>query len=238
MNIAVDIGNTLIKVGVFEGELLIKSFVIGDQAGLLQYLIEEEPENIILSSVRTDFQQLIDRLRSTISTLVLSSDTNIPLKNLYKTPSTLGSDRLAGVVGATTLYPGVNILVIDAGTCITYDFVDYQNQYFGGSISPGIKMRFQALQHFTGKLPQVESSEIDYLVGKSTKESILSGVINGVLFEFEGFINKYQQTYSQVNVVVTGGDALSFKSKTNRNIFVLPDLLLIGLNRILLNNIS
>jgi type III pantothenate kinase len=128
--------------------------------------------------------------------------------------------------------------VIDAGTCIKCDFIDQEGSFQGGSISPGVKMRLEALNHYTAKLPLIEKKNIDFIVGKTTEESILNGVMNGALFEIEGFIENYIKIFPQLNVILTGGDLGSFESKIKQHIFVVPNLVLLGLNKILLYNLS
>src|SRR5690606_34521365 len=165
----------------------------------------------------------------------------IPITNGYATPETLGADRLAGVIGAKNIYPENPVLVIDAGTCITYDFIDKAGFYAGGSISPGLRMRFKAMNHFTGKLPEVE---VDMNItgfkssyGKDTQESLISGVVNGLLFEVEGFIKKYNNQYLDLRVILCGGDSTFFDTRLKNSIFahqilLEPNLVMIGLNTV------
>ncbi len=147
-------------------------------------------------------------------------------------------DRLAGVCGAIELFKETDTLVIDAGTCITYDFVDKQKNYFGGSISPGLKMRFKAVHTFTAKLPLVDSANAVGLIGDSTESSIQSGVINGMIAEIEGIIMRYQDKYPGLRVILCGGDTAFFENKLKASIFAAPDLVLIGLNSILIYNVN
>jgi type III pantothenate kinase len=165
--------------------------------------------------------------------LVLNSTTPIPVSNCYKTPNTLGNDRIALVVGATVHYSGHNVLVIDAGTCITYDFINAEQEYLGGSISPGIRMRYSALHQYTSQLPMLKTEEKAALIGGDTEESIHSGVINGVLAEIDGVIQRYIEQYPDVKVVVTGGNVKLFDKGLKNTIFASPNLLMEGLNKIL-----
>ena len=166
-----------------------------------------------------------------------SSERPMPIKNLYVSTTTLGSDRLAASIGAYSLYPQKNVLVIDAGTCLKFNFTSGNGEYLGGAISPGLQMRFKALQQFTDKLPLVPFDEnFNKLIGETTQESILSGVINGILQEVEGTINEYKKLYPDLTIVITGGDTDFFAKHLKNRIFTHPDLVLIGLNEILIFN--
>ncbi|UII28675.1 type III pantothenate kinase [Fulvivirga maritima] len=164
---------------------------------------------------------------------------NLPLPFTidYKTPQTLGRDRVAGVAGGQYIFPNANTLVIDLGTCITYDIIDAKNVYHGGGISPGLKMRFKSLHNFTAKLPLIEPTNDFELIGQSTKESILSGVINGMISEIDGIIRMYTDKFAHLQIIMCGGDAKFFENRIKANIFVAPELVLTGLNRILLYNV-
>ncbi len=166
--------------------------------------------------------------------LALSHTTPLPLENLYKTPETLGKDRIAAIVATSINYKGENVLVIDMGTCVTYDFLNANNQYLGGAISPGFEMRFKALNTFTGKLPKVEyKQDTPELIGNSTKNSILSGVFNGLKHEIQETINQYNLQYNNLKVVLTGGDIKLFDLEPKNRIFADKFLVLKGLNEIL-----
>jgi type III pantothenate kinase len=147
-------------------------------------------------------------------------------------------DRIAGVCGAIQLFPGSNNLVIDAGTCITYDFVDEMAQYHGGGISPGLNMRFKAVHTFTAKLPLVSAKAGVDLIGTTTETSIQSGVINGLLSEIEGTIGRYAVKFPGLKVILCGGDAGFFENQLKATIFAVPDLVLFGLNSILIHNVN
>jgi len=236
MNLVIDVGNTLIKAGIFEGKKLIcletttkldKSFV--------EFLLRQYPsiEKGIFSIVGKVEPEIIQFLTEEKNFLEFSGSTPVPVINLYRTPKTLGSDRLAAVVSAHLLYPEDALLVIDAGTCITYDFLTSANEYIGGGISPGIKLRFKSLNDYTSKLPLLEPAEIDYLAGKTTHESIMSGVMNGIICEIKGLIDWYSRQYESHKVVMTGGDLLFFEKPLKSIIFAVPNLVLLGLNEIL-----
>ncbi|CAG0961738.1 MAG: type III pantothenate kinase [Bacteroidetes bacterium] len=168
----------------------------------------------------------------------LSHNSELPIKNLYLTPHTLGNDRLAAVMGAQELYPQKNILIIDAGTCITYDILTAKKEYLGGAISPGIYLRLKALHTFTGKLPLVNAKHKIYnLTGNNTQSSILSGVYNGTISEIDSMINKYHSVYKNLTVILTGGDAPYFEKALKNRIFARPELVITGLYKIFtLNN--
>jgi type III pantothenate kinase len=183
-------------------------------------------------------REIIDYLGNLYETCIeLDHSTPIPLENSYRTPETLGYDRIAAAVGAYTIYPGKNVLVIDAGTAITYDIVTSEGTFVGGNISPGLDIRFKSLNKYTNRLPQLERpGEKPGLLGSSTSEAIQSGIVNGLLFEVDGFIEAFKGKYAKLQVVLTGGDAKYFEGKLKSSIFVDLNLNLIGLNRILEHN--
>ena len=247
MNLVIDIGNTLTKTAIFNGKEL-SSFSSYEKFSVdaLKGLFEKNPsiKNVILSSVIDHEKELNEFLKSTSNFIELTHQTKTPLENLYQSSETLGKDRLASAVGANFLFSNQNILAVDAGTCIKYDFVNDKNQYLGGSISPGIDMRFKALHKFTDKLPQLTYQDFDKLTGASTEESILSGVMNGVVEEVKGIIHRYEQQYPDIKVVFTGGYLKFFerifniRSNEKSNIFADSFLVLKGLNVILNYNVK
>ena len=168
--------------------------------------------------------------------LRLGADTPLPVENLYETPRTLGYDRMAAVVGAAERFPGRDILVIDAGTCITYEFVDAAGRYHGGNISPGLQMRFRALNHYTGRLPLVEAEGRLLPMGKDTETAIRAGVLKGIEYEMAGYIRAMKDKYPELLVFLTGGDEFSFDTNLKSIIFADRFLVLKGLNRILIYN--
>jgi type III pantothenate kinase len=163
----------------------------------------------------------------------LTEETKIPIVNLYETPSSLGKDRLASAVAASFLFPKQNAIVINAGTCITMDFVDKNNQYHGGNISPGIAMRLKAMNKFTARLPLVEACLNKNLIGKTTKEALQNGAVRGAIYEVEAFISRLTKEYGSLKVIISGGDAYFFGNQSNFKIFAHPNLVLAGLNEIL-----
>ena len=192
-------------------------------------------ENAIVSSV---VNKSLDLSRYNFKIIQLKSNTPIPIKNIYKSPQTLGIDRLANAVGAWFKNPQKNSLVIDLGTCIKYDLVGAEGSYLGGNISPGIKMRFGALNHFTAKLPLLRKNNIVFNYGIDTNSSIHNGVEQGVFHEINGFIQKYQDDFGQLTIFMTGGDANFFDIPFICDIFAHSDLTLYGLNKILTYNVE
>lgn len=241
-NLIIDAGNTATKVSVIlSGRILSKQttadFSLSNISSILkQYKIERA----IVSSVINFPAVTLQELNKKADLLILDHNTPLPLKNKYKTPETLGKDRLACAAGLSLLYPKTNCLSVDLGTCAKFDFVSKGNAYLGGSISPGLLMRLQALSHYTAKLPLVEYQKTSKLIGQSTTESILSGVVLGMMAEIDGIIQAYRQKHPDLKVILTGGDLPVFKKiMSGKNyIFANPDLLMLGLNHILNYNES
>ncbi len=234
--LVIDIGNTRIKAGVFEDKLIKSSWfsLVSDLSGFLGKIQEETPFQAgILSSVRDVPSEIEAITRSVPGFLMLHEGTHVPLKNAYETPQTLGKDRLAASCGAAALFPGSALLVINAGTCITYDLISAEGTYLGGSISPGLQMRLQALHTFTGRLPLLPLEPPPPLPGKNTRDSILTGAVRGALLEAEGMIAAYEESQHPLTVVISGGDGSFFENQLKSGIFVVPDLVLTGLNEIL-----
>lgn len=233
-NLAIDIGNTRIKVGLFSDHQLLNVLVDPDLKDLPGLVDENAVDEIMVCSVRSDLDDFETKAGLNRVTR-LDSNTPLPINNRYKTPLTLGMDRLAAAAGAFYLYPNHNCLVIDAGTTITYDFISHKGDYLGGGISPGVELRFKALNQHTRRLPHVQVSNEDFpLIGRDTRGSLVSGVLNGVLAEIEGIVRTYGQKFTNLKVVLCGGDAAFFESRIKAPIFVVPHLVLIGLNSIML----
>jgi type III pantothenate kinase len=236
MKLVLDIGNSFIKAGVFEKKQLLQLFsAIELNTAFIEDIVSKysEVNSAIFSSVKEISSEINNYLKSKFRLLEFTSTLSLPIKNYYKTPETLGKDRLAGVVAAHYLYPNRNVLVIDAGTCITYDLVNNNGEYFGGSISPGLTIRFNALHTFTGKLPLVSFKNYKELAGTDTETSILAGVINGFLFEADTVITKYKEQYEDLIVLICGGDYQFLVDRLKNSIFAVPELILTGLNEIL-----
>ena len=236
MNLIVDIGNTSAKLAVFENGELKESVRCSNQtldalpALCQKYTIRKGIVSSVVS-LTDEIRQVLDGQSFPI--MVFNHQTPIPIRNLYKTPETLGMDRLAAVIGAYTMQPSHPILVIDAGTCITFDFIDELGNYHGGNISPGMDMRFKALHQFTSKLPEVSSEGDAPFYGQSTETAIRSGVIRGIEFEISGYIERLKKNYSSLLVFLTGGNEFSFETNLKSGIFADGLLVLKGLNRIL-----
>lgn len=229
---AIDIGNTFCKIGFFENDILTEvrnHLRIGEARTIIETY---EPQSIAIVDVTDQALLLCQNLSFSPKILHLQHTTPLPIRNLYGTPETLGMDRLAAVLGARSLRPSENHLVIDAGTCITYDFITQNGDYQGGSISLGLQMRLKALAHFTQKLPLVDFSfeqEKPNLVGKTTQTAILSGVINGLLAEIEGVMSQYEQQFGTFQTWFCGGDATFLAKNIKKTIQIRPTLLLEGL---------
>jgi type III pantothenate kinase len=239
MNLIIDAGNTRIKVAVFEQSTLIELVVIDKKRFLSEIkkiVKKHEIFTAILSSVTILSEKKIEKFKKTLNLIILSSATDVPFINLYETPKTLGVDRIALVSGAVKKFPNKNVLIIDAGTCITFDFVNDKSTYFGGAISLGVEMRYKALHAFTSKLPILEKNYPKIFIGSNTIESINSGVVNGVIQEIEGVINQYKKKFINLTVVLTGGDTNFLAKQLKSSIFAHQNFLLEGLNEILIFN--
>ncbi len=240
MYLTIDIGNTSSKAVIFDKDNIkevcyYKKLSLKDLKDIFSH---HAITATILSSVAETKKEVIHFLRSNSVFLLLNSKTKLPVKNRYKTPETLGCDRLASAVGAAKLFPGKNVLVIDAGTCIKYDFINSKKEYLGGSISPGLRMRFQALHNFTERLPLIEPGKVPTLTGTSTKDSILTGVQLGIVNEMNGFIEQYRKKYRTLKVVMSGGDATLFAGHIKSSIFAAPNSIHLGLHEILTYNVE
>ena len=240
MNLVIDIGNTRIKAALFKGSDFFELRIYNSVSELLTDLsFIKQAQNAIIGSVVDDLDLFYSAINSIIPTIIYTHQTKIPVLNLYHSASTLGSDRIAAAIGANTLYPNQSVLVIDAGTCIKYNFTNSKNEYLGGGISPGLQMRFKALEHFTSKLPLIElDTEFDKLIGANTKNSILSGVLNGSIAEIDGIINQYKVQYPNIICVLTGGDSEYLAKRLKNSIFAHQNLVLKGLNDILNYNLE
>lgn len=236
MILAIDSGNTFSKVGWFEKDRLLRSAFGLRFEELIQVVRSERPERIIFSSVSYTADEFQQALQLNVPVLRLTNKTAMPVRINYDTPETLGVDRLAAAVGASHLYPSRALVVIDAGTCITYDLVDQERVFQGGAIAPGLRMRLKAMHHFTRRLPLIEEPEAVSLIGKSTVKAMHSGAANGMMAEVRGMIAAYRDEYPGAEVVMCGGDLTFFESRLKLPIFAVPELVLIGLNRILQYN--
>lgn len=241
INLVIDIGNTRAKAGVFRnGELQYREarekWEIDDFMALAT---NHNVQNVILSTVAGAVSGLLqETLSSRFFFLELNAATPLPIANHYRTPETLGKDRLAAVAGAYALFPGQPCLVVDAGTCITYDLLSSEGVYLGGNIAPGIAMRLKAMHTFTARLPLVETGPLDNWVGDSTETALRNGAQLGVLLEAEGYIRYGHSRFGALRAIFTGGDADFFAKSLKSEIFVNHNLVLIGLDQILNYNVK
>jgi type III pantothenate kinase len=239
MNLIIDIGNTRVKAAVFEQDTIVslcvfnKSKVVSEVKKIIKNF---NISSTIVSSVSLISLKKMEKLQELAKFSIISAETKVPFTNLYSTPKTLGVDRIALISGAVIKFPKKNVLVIDAGTCITYDFINKEQEYLGGAISPGIKIRYKSLHDYTSKLPLLAIKEPENFIGNSTNESINSGVINGVTQEIDGIINQYKKKYLDLTVVLTGGDTNFLSKQLKSSIFANQNFLLEGLNGILIFN--
>ena len=240
MNLIFDIGNTRTKVALYKGDRLLKK-VIWEKCDLKTvkaFVKNRKIENVALSSTANVSQAIENFLEKKYFYIRLSHKTHLPINNKYKTPATLGRDRLAGAVAAFDIFPKQNTLVIDAGTCITYDFIDTKGNYLGGGISPGVQMRLQAMNEFTAQLPLVEQKTTKKFIGNDTESSLRVGGQMGAVMEIRGFINAYVTTFGKINIILTGGDSKALAKHFENHIFVNNNLVLHGLNKILNYNVQ
>jgi len=241
MNLVIDIGNTQIKVAVFQQTILIfKDQFHSDEiiSRVLSVTEQYDIKKSIISHVTNLDQAVILELKKLVNLIELTYETKLPFNNKYLTPKTLGVDRLALIAGAQGQFPNKNVLVIDAGSCITFDFINQDGKYYGGDISPGIEMRYKAVNHYTANLPLLKKTEILPEMGNSTQNAIHRGVLNGVIQEIEGVISQYRTKYQKLTVVLTGGDTIFLAKNLKSSIFAIPNFLLEGLNSILIHNID
>ena len=242
MNLIIDVGNTYIKIGMFDQSKIVakKTIVQDDFDQEVQDIHKKYPliQKAIISSVSHLNPDTVKRIQELYETLIVSHKIAMPFSNLYKTPETLGIDRLALVAAAVDQYPKKNVLVIDAGTCITYDFKNEKEEYLGGAIAPGIRLRYQSLNNYTAKLPLLEPKLPENHIGNTTNEAIHSGVVQGILYEIQGVIEEYCNIYPDLTVILTGGDAHFLSKRLKNGIFATSNFLLEGLNYILAFNNS
>jgi len=195
-------------------------------------------DNCLISNVSTIDKNILDFLKINSNLFSINESINLPFINLYKTKNTLGHDRIALVSAAAIDFPDQNTLIIDTGTCITYDFKNSENEYLGGGISPGIQMRFKSLNSQTSNLPLSPINLDSKLIGDDTNSSINSGVVHGVISEINGIINQYQERFKNIKIILTGGDSNFLLKKIKNTIFADQNFLLKGLNYLLEDNIK
>ena len=236
MQLIIDVGNTRVKAAIYQKNtlqakhsFLLEDFIveIGEFAGLYPV------KNAIISSVGRLSEEQVRSVQLRFPTVVLSYETVVPFVNDYNSPKTLGVDRIALVAAFAKSYPKKNGLIIDAGTCITYDFITAAGSYKGGAISPGIRLRYESLNSLTANLPLLTRALPEDIIGTTTNEAIHSGVVQGVVLEIDGVINQYRDHYNVDTVIITGGDAEFLAKQLKNSIFAHSNFLLEGLNYIL-----
>ncbi|NUQ23734.1 MAG: type III pantothenate kinase [Saprospiraceae bacterium] len=241
MNLTIDIGNSRVKIGLFDGSQLAQkwSWEFWQAEELLALATNLRVKNIILSTVADTLPAQVEQVfRENFYYLPLNNQTPLPFNNLYRTPQTLGKDRLAAVAGALALFPAQHCLAIDAGTCITFDLLTGAGDYLGGNISPGVRMRLKAMHAYTARLPELEPDATDLWLGYSTDSAMRNGAQWGAAFEIEGTIAQCRAFYDPIHVILTGGDADFLAKMMKSQIFVHAELVLFGLNKILEYNVN
>jgi type III pantothenate kinase len=241
MHLIIDLGNTNQKIALFSDDKLTALFQF-PQLNIKQLREitsrHKDIDHCIVSSVIEHKPALINFLNSRFTLLMLNENTPLPITNSYHSKETLGKDRIAAAVAGNHYFPNQPVLIVNAGTCITYDFVNAGGEYLSGSISPGIMMRFKALHTFTGKLPLIDFSDHDNLTGIDTPGSIRSGVLNGTLAEIEGVTGRYAEIYPNLQVIISGGDVNYFDKRLKISTFAVPNIVIHGLQQILAFNVS
>jgi len=236
VNLIIEQGNTMLKMAMFDDDQIVE-FVQkknSEPSGIRKLIDQYRPEKGIMSSVIDRNEKMIDALKSMVPYFLWFDEAvRIPVSIEYETINMLGKDRISAVAGAAYLQPGQNVLVIDAGTAITYELLEASGVYKGGNISPGLTTRFRSLNRFTRQLPLVEEQATVPFIGTNTESAIRAGVVNGIVFEMDGYIDTLKTTYEEIYVYLTGGHSFYFEKRLKNRIFAAPNLALIGLNRIL-----
>lgn len=241
MNFTIDFGNTLTKVGVFDNEELIEIARFDSKKNdfeKFQNIFQKYKVDHVCYLSVIEFSEEINNFFASMNKVTCFDHTiELPFKTLYEPKNQLGLDRLAGVIGANALFPEQDFLVIQAGTCITYDVYEKNTGHLGGAISPGLNIRNQALNTFTHQLPKIEIDNMYHpLIGKNTAEALNSGIFNCTLFEIESYITEISKKYENIITILSGGDIIYFAEKIKSKIFANPNITLIGLNKILTLN--
>jgi len=235
MILTVDVGNTRIKAAVFEGSNVLENFIF--EKNELEKKISEilkkfqNCSDLVVASVGNVEKQSFLSFENQLNVHFFTHEDIFPFNNKYATPKTLGIDRMILAAGATLQFPKQNRLVIDAGTCITYDFIDEKDHYLGGAISPGLRLRYEALHNYTARLPLLTLEQPDQYIGNSTAQAIHSGVVNGFVYEIDGFIDEYRANFSNFIIILTGGDADFLAKRLKNTIFANSNFLLESLNQ-------
>jgi type III pantothenate kinase len=235
MILVVDVGNTRIKAAVFEDATFFEIFVFSkiELRKNIENILEKfrNVTDLVISSVGDVEKQSFLDFDKVLKVHFVSHEDSFPFRNCYATPKTLGIDRMVLAAGATLQFPNQNRLVIDAGTCITYDFIDENDNYLGGAIAPGLRLRYEALHNYTAKLPLLSLQTPEDFIGNSTSESIHSGVVNGFVYEIDGFIDEYKARFPNFIIILTGGDTDFLAKRLKNTIFANSNFLLESLNQ-------
>jgi len=238
--LAIDIGNSRTKFGLFKHRELLQTTALSNENLEKNKLLfsDYKLDSIIVSSVNTKAEKKLKLEELNTPLIQLNYKTPLPISIEYETPDTLGKDRIAAVVGAQSLFPDQAVLIIDAGTCVTYDFLTASKRYLGGAISPGVQLRLKSMNQYTNQLPLLiwDHEIMPESIGNTTISSMLSGVINGLLYEMKGFIIDYKRQFPDLKLVLSGGDANFFEKELKNGIFADQNLVLKGLNEILIYN--
>ena len=236
MILAIDVGNSRIKAAVFENSKLVEHFVFvkDNLENSLSIIIKKFSSitDLVLSSVGNVEIESFLKYQNILKVHFINHQTAFPFNNLYQTPLTLGIDRMVLSAGAVLQYPKKNRLVIDAGTCITYDFIDEFDNYHGGAISPGLQLRYKALNDYTARLPLLALDNPENFIGSSTNAAIHAGVVNGLVYEMDGFIEDFEKKHSNFIIILTGGDTDFLAKRLKNTIFANSNFLLESLNNI------
>ena len=236
MLLAIDVGNTRVKAAVFENDTLLKKIIFtpNELRNAIEKILKDYNliENMVIASVGSIEKESFFYFNKHVKVHFINKNTKYPFQNLYSTPDTLGIDRLVLAAGGVLQYPKKNRLVIDAGTCVTYDFIDQNNNYLGGAISPGIRLRYEALHNYTANLPLLNKEEPINFIGDSTNQSIHSGIINGITNEMDGFIDTFCNNNKNFIIILTGGDSEFLAKRLKNTIFANQNFLLESLNQL------
>ena len=235
MILTIDVGNTRIKAAVFEESTVLENFVFekNELEEKIKKILKKfsNCSDLVVASVGKIEKESFLTFEKELNIHFFTHEDVFPFGNKYATPKTLGIDRMILASGATLQFPKQNRLVIDAGTCITYDFIDENDNYLGGAISPGLRLRYEALHHYTAKLPLLAFETPENYIGNSTKQAIHSGVVNGFVYEIDGFIDEYRANFSNFIIILTGGDAVFLAKRLKNTIFANSNFLLESLNQ-------
>jgi len=235
MILTVDVGNTRIKAAVFEGDILLEYFVFmkNDLQKNIENILKKFKNitHLVVASVGNVEKDSFLAFNDELIVHFVTHNDPFPFVNGYRTPETLGIDRMVLAAGATLQFPSRNRLVIDAGTCVTYDFIDDNDTYLGGAISPGLRLRYESLHNYTSKLPLLELGNPKHFIGSSTSQSIHSGIVNGLVYEIDGFIDEYKGLSSNFIIILTGGDTEFLAKRLKNTIFANSNFLIESLNQ-------